>query len=231
MSHHVSAVPFGEVAKRVDRLWCPSQGPAHHAIFGMTGAGKTYLITRGLMAMMSRQRVLVIDVKGDDRTWDGYGTPVTHLDPGFMGQCRLDVQAAARSGTDPKALVKRALDIAADEGHMTLIIDELHTVAQTFGLGGQIESLLRSARSRECSLVLATQTIGYASVTLKDQCQFVWVGHSGDARRQRDVADVIGQPKSFLPVLQGIRGREWLYTDDIGAHRCMALTQVPSLAA
>lgn len=231
----VPVVPFEQVATRVDRLWHPDRAP-HHVMFAQTRAGKTHLIAHGLLPLMAEQRVLILDAKGDDPLWGRMPAGrrpavVTRLAPAF-GQdddgggplnmhYRFDVQGA---GGDPKRVARRVLDQVDEEGHCTLIVDEAHTVGHTWGLGDKIEKMMRTVGSRNCCMILATQTIGWAGVALKDQGSFYWIGHTEDQARQKRLLDIVGQPPAFLPVLQSVERGHWLYTDTLTGTRVLAIT-------
>jgi len=218
----IPRLPWEVVEARMDRYWRPDTAP-HVAVFAATRAGKTHLITHHLLPLCAGDRVLIIDVKGDDGAWDGYGKPVSGLTPAFGRDAegggpigmwfRLivnlkDIAAARRT-------VKRALEQVEAEGHCIVIIDESRTVCDPKYLNcmSEVESILMRGGSRNLSLVIAAQSIGYAPVSVKDQASFILVGHTIDAERQKRLLDVLGMPRSALPALQGIQQRSWLYVD------------------
>lgn len=216
----VATVPFPTIAARVQRLWRPDRAP-HHVIFAKTRAGKTHLITRGLLPMCEQERVLILDVKGDDKVWHGYGRRVDKLPADFSrdgnGQPRSKWYRLVVDPQDStaKGYVKRVLEQIEAEGHCILVIDESRTLCDNryLGLMAEVEALLMRAGSRNVSVIIAAQSVGYAPVSLKDQGSFYWIGHSGDIDRQKRLLAVIGQPASFLPALQDLAPRQWLYSD------------------
>lgn len=240
----VPKVPWGNVAGRVHRTWNPDRAP-HHVIFAMTRAGKTHLITRGLLPLCRYSRVLIIDVKGEsDRAWHGYGIPVSTLPAEFstgggptggeggpLGMWyRLIADETDRTS---KGRVREALEQVQDEGHCVVVIDEARALTDSEGTGmgarAIVEALMIRGGSRNVSLIIASQSTVWATSSLKDQGSFMWVGATRDTAGQGRIAEILGQPKSFVPVLQNIRKRQFLYTDNEGDAPMLALTSIPDL--
>lgn len=236
-------VPWDKVAGRVHRNWNPDTGP-HHVIFAMTRAGKTHLITRGLLPLCTYSRVLIIDVKGEtDHAWDGYGRPVNELPPEFS----LDNGDDPDNGGGPIGMwyrltadetdktarhrVRAALEQVQDEGHTVVVIDEARALTDSEGTGmgvrALIEALLIRGGSRNISLIIASQSTAWATSSVKDQGAFLWIGATRDTAGQGRIAEIIGQPKSFVSTIQSIRKRQFLYSDNEGEHPMLAITSVP----
>src|SRR5215469_9353113 len=68
----IPRLPWEQVRQDVFRLWRPKDSP-HHSIISLTGGGKSYLATRGLLPMRGWRRVLILDNKGDDDTLEDVG--------------------------------------------------------------------------------------------------------------------------------------------------------------
>jgi hypothetical protein len=238
----IPTVPWEKVAGRIHRKWDPDTAP-HHIIFAMTRAGKTHLITRGILPLCAYSRVLIIDVKGGtDPAWDGYGIPVTALPPEFSagggkaggpgGPLGMWYRLVADE-TDPtsKARVRAALEQVQDEGHCVVIADETRALTEStgtnMGVGALVEALLIRGGSRSVSLVLASQSTAYAASSVKDQGAFLWVGATRDTAGQERIAQILGQPKSFAATLRSIPKRQFLYSDAEDAQPMIGFTSVP----
>src|SRR6516165_11641041 len=70
--------PWNEVKFDIYKRWRPKDSP-HHSIISLSGGGKSYLATRGLLPMRGWRRNLIIDVKGDDETLKDVGKRVREL--------------------------------------------------------------------------------------------------------------------------------------------------------
>lgn len=239
----VPDVPWERVAGRVHRTWDPDTAP-HHIIWAITRAGKTHLITRGILPLCAYSRVLIIDVKGGtDAAWNGYGHPVRTLprefsmgggEPGGPGGPLGMWYRLEADETDPtaKGRVRDALEQVQDEGHCVVIADETRALTDAegtgFGAKAIVEALLIRGGSRNVSLVLASQSTAYASSSVKDQGAFLWVGATRDTAGQERIAKTLGQPASFAATLRTIRKRQFLYSDNEGAAPMLAFTEVPA---
>lgn len=237
----IPQVPWEKVAGRVHRKWDPNTAP-HHMIFAQTRAGKTHLITHGLLPLCRYSRVLIIDVKGDtDPAWVDYGIPVRTLPPEFStgggqpggpgGPLGMWYRLIAdETDKTAKGRVHDALAQIQDEGHCVVIVDEARALTDDKGTGMAvkpiIEALLIRGGSRNVSMILASQSAAYAASSIKDQGAFVWVGATRDTAGQERIALILGQPKAFASTLRGIRKRQFLYTDNEGDKPMFALTGI-----
>lgn len=229
----VPTVPFATVARRVDRLWDPFALNPHHAVFGTTGSGKSYLIRHGILALRPHARTLIVDVKADrDQTWQGYGQPVTELPPGFEGEgdgpagmrYRLIVDRA-----DAKRQVRRALEQVRDEGHCVVVIDESRSVTEReqIGLGSLVENLILEGRGLGITVIMGAQSSTWAVSALKDQPAALWVGRMRNAKQARALAEIAGYGRELDPVIRaGIPPRHWLYADAWETDPILAITRV-----
>jgi hypothetical protein len=228
-------VPFPLVGRRVSRLWDPKDA-AHHVIMAQSRAGKSHLITRGLLELRPYDRTLILDVKGDDDVWQGYGRPVEELRPAFGGdgdgpggmRYRLVVDMADR----PRAReqIRDALEQIGHEGRCIVVIDECRAITDRadqggLGLAGPVESLLMRGGSRAVSVIIAAQDPSYVPATMRTQGAFRWAGHIPNRVVQERVSKMYGFSTADASVLLGIPKRSFLYSDSDGG---LALT---SLAA
>ena len=228
----VLTMPLPTVQGRVNSAWRPGLA-AHHVIIGENGSGKTGLITRGIMPLCEYDRTLIIDVKGDDEMWDGYGVPIGRVPPGFHGQgngperswYRLVVDMMADKA-EAKRLVAEALDIALDEGHMTLIIDETRAITdrEELNLSAKLEAVLLRGRSRRLAAILAAQATEYMVPSIRNQWAMAWLGSLKDDEVIKRTLKIVGLPMTYLPVIRDIPRRDWLYLDRESGKPMMALT-------
>jgi hypothetical protein len=221
------------VAGRIHERWNPRTA-AHHVIFAVNRAGKTHLITRLLMPLCRASRVLIIDVKGDDDVWEGYGRPVAELPAAFgrqgdgpmRGWWRL---VAPIGDPDSKRRVWRALDQIRDEGNCVVVIDECRAVTDNdegFAARARVEGLLMRGGSRNVSVIIAAQDPGWVPVAMKTQGAFRYGGHIPNLAVQKRVAEMFGLSRAHVPLLLGVRKRQFLYVDSEEGEPMLALTTV-----
>ena len=224
-------IPLARVQGRMNHAWRPRVAP-HHVIIGENGSGKTGLITRAIMPLCAYDRVLVIDVKGDDPMWEEYGKPSEQVTPGFFGQgngpgrnwYRLVVDMADRQAA--KRAVAAALDIALDEGHMILVVDETRAVTdrEELNLGAKLEAALLRGRSRGLSAILAAQATEYMVPSLRNQWAIAWLGSLKDDEIIKRALKILGLPQAYLPLVRDIPRRDWLYRDKENPGPIMGIT-------
>ena len=75
---------WNEVKFDIYGRWTPTNSP-HHSIISLTGGGKSYLATRGLLPMRGWRRTLLIDNKGDDDTLRDVGRRVREIPDMILG--------------------------------------------------------------------------------------------------------------------------------------------------
>jgi hypothetical protein len=225
-------VAFDLVAGRVNKLWDPMTA-AHHVIFAQTRAGKSHLITRGLLDLRPYDRTLILDVKGDDPVWDGYGRLVNELPAGFSGdgdgpagmRYRLLVDLSDRKASQAK--VRAVLEQISSEGRCIVVIDECRAITDRIdqgglGLAGPVESLLMRGPSRGAVLVIAAQDPSYVPPTMKTQGAFRWGGHIPNRAVQKRVAEMFGYYTREAAMFD-VPPRRFIYSDSQGG---LALTGI-----
>lgn len=226
-------IDFRKVQTRIDETWDPNEGNPHFLIPAKTGSGKSYLIRYGLLPLRPLARKVIIDVKGiHNRTWEGYGTPVTELPPEFIGggsgligaEYRLVVE---EDRDDAREQVDAAIRQILKEGHCIVVIDESKRIVdrQQLGLSSAIELLIQSGRESGVSVIVGAQTTSLGSAALKDQPGYVFVGKL--PQKARELAEIIGGDSQTQNVIRHIVNRQFLYYDPLD-ERYMGLTTVPA---
>ena len=223
--------PWAQVRALVNKLWDPENIP-HHSIIAQTRGGKSYLAVNGILDMCKRDRVLIVDTKGDDPSTQ-VGKPVKQLpkhtwydglgrkrDGDYEKWFRLVAPKDRRRAHD---VVGEALEAVYDEGEWVVYIDETWEVTGKFhedgiDLGGTMSRLWRKGGYRGVSIVAGTQTPVAVPRLFYDQAGFAWVGCIRDEDRQKRLLEIGGLSKKDLPILSTLRRRQWLLCADGGEH-------------
>jgi hypothetical protein len=224
----VSSVPvkhWTEVHKYVNQQWDPENSP-HHSIIGLTGSGKSFLAVNGILKpMCPMDRVLIVDVKKDDKLVSSIGQPVTEIpkktwqtrkrEP-FDSWFRLTVHDQFRTDGRAKARgqVFRALERIYHEGNWVIYFDEVQDIGgirqPNLGLGMHLDELYRKGRSRHISVLATTQAPRHVPTSFYDQASFAWIGRLSDEDKQKRLREIGGLHKTQLPVIQSLKKRHWL---------------------
>ncbi len=223
-------VPWRTVRSTVDKLWDP-ENASHHSIIGLSGSGKSFLATKGILDLCAYDRVLIIDTKGDDpstqigqvvkklpkHTW--YSALGRKRDGPYEKWYRLVAPDDVKQGHD---VVGEALNNAYDEGDWVIFIDETWEVTGRgeYGLGleGVMSKLWRKGRYRHVSVIAATQTPVAVPRLFYDQASFAWIGHIRDEERQKRLLEIGGMSKKELPIISGLKKRQWLLSANEGEY-------------
>lgn len=225
-------VPWRVHAAWLDAHWHAGQ---HLSIIAPTGGGKSYLIRHGLLPLWSHEdpqlsyRALIIDVKGDDPTYAGYGI-VTHGFPQQEegGRPPQDQQTRVYRLVVPRfewspslkresegvyrarTIVGNALDRCYAQGQWLVVIDETRALSdsiQNFGLGlrGLLENIWQRGRSREVTMIAGTQAPRYVPSSFYDQPSLMYIGRTLDDRARDRLSEIGGDTRiieATMPVLQ-----------------------------
>jgi hypothetical protein len=227
---------WDEVIARVNRLWVPEFAP-HHSIFGQNGSGKTHLIVYGLLPLCEDDKVLIIDNKGDDKVLNDSGArPIRSLptelkrvtfDDGKPRSAwyRLVVHDEHAKAQDQ---VGRALERVYREGSWIVVLDETRAISDPrspgLGLQPQLDRLWLRGRSRNISVIAATQAPRWVPSSFYDQCQFAWCSRIRDERAHQRVMEIGSMTRAHIPLIAKVRKRRWLYMDDEEDETWMAET-------
>jgi len=217
-------VDWSSVANYVDRIWDPENNP-HHSIISTTGGGKSYLAINGILKKACAwDRVLIFDVKRDDKLVSSTGRPVLEVpsteafylnrqkrrkyDRWFRIPVPFDREKA-------RNVVYNALHRVYQEGGWVVYFDELHYVTsqeskEFLGLRGPVEKLYRLGRNKHISIVAATQSPRYVPPSFYDQASWAWIGRIRDEQRQKRLLEIGGLSRKELPVVASLRPRHFL---------------------
>lgn len=230
--------PWNEVGQDIYKRWRPTDSP-HHSIICLSGGGKSYLATRGLLPMRGWRRTLIIDNKGDDPTLRDVGKRVRQLprkDPWMQNEkhpdhswYRLDVYDDWGRAREQ---VKDALSHVYRQGNWTIFVDETRHLTDprvpSLNLRNYVEQIWLRGRSRGVELVSMTQAPRWVPSSFYDQPSFVWIGRINDERAHQRLREIGGLRREHLGIIQRLQKRQFLVVADGGDYT--AITQVPDLA-
>lgn len=217
--------------------WKPKDSP-HHSIISLSGGGKSYLATRGLLPMRGWRRTLIIDNKGDDETLRDVGKKVRQLprrDPWIRRRqqpdslwYRLMVHDDWGKARDQ---VKDALAHVYRQGDWTVFVDETRNLTDprvpSLNLRNYVEQIWLRGRSRGVEMVSMTQAPRWVPSSFYDQPSFVWIGRINDERAHQRLREIGGLKRQHLGIIQRLQRREFLVVGDGGDYT--AITKVPDL--
>jgi hypothetical protein len=220
----IPRVPWETIRAELDESWVPLQAP-HHSIVAMNGGGKSYFAMHGLMSMLPYDKVVIIDVKGDDPTLKGFGKPVNELPHKVLieltrrKRVRKPGENHYRLLVNPnreaaRKQVKSVLERVWDEGKWFVFIDETRYLTDprdpSLGVRSFVEQLWMRGRSREISIVAMTQAPRWVPSSFYDQPSYVWIGRVNDEEAQKRLREIGGLSKVHLPVIASLKKREFL---------------------
>lgn len=230
--------PWNEVKFDIYNRWRPKDSP-HHSIISLSGGGKSYLATRGLLPMRGWRRNLIIDVKGDDETLADVGKRVRQIpdrDPFLRNKrqpdslwYRLVVHDDWNKARDQ---VRVALAKAYKQGNWTIFVDETRNLTDprvpSLNLRNYVEQIWLRGRSRGVEIVAMTQAPRWVPSSFYDQPSFVWIGRINDERAHQRLREIGGLKRGHLGVIQRLQKREFLVVGDGGDYT--AITRIPDLS-
>lgn len=230
--------PWEEVKFEIFRRWRPNDAP-HHSIISLSGGGKSYLATRGLLPMRGWRKTLIIDNKGDDETLRDVGKRVRQLpkrDPIFQDRkepshswYRLMVY---EDWAKAREQVKDALAHVYRQGNWTVFVDETRNLTDpripSLNLRNYVEQIWLRGRSRGVEMVSMTQAPRWVPSSFYDQPSFVWIGRINDERAHQRLREIGGLRRTHLGIIQRLQKREFLVVGDGGDYT--AITRVPDLS-
>jgi hypothetical protein len=222
-------VAWEDIHHRVGGFWIPGDAP-HHAIVSQTRGGKSYLIGNGILKHKERERVLIIDVKGDDPTYAEIGKPVDRIPSNFSRSFndwlseerprehwyRLVVR---EDWKDAREQVGKALASCYKEHDWTIVLDETRALTDPrppgLNLSPLVEQLWLRGGSKGINVVAATQGPRWVPRSFYEQAQFHWIGRIEDEDSQKRLREIGGMERYHLPVIKSLQRHHFIYTDNL----------------
>lgn len=219
-------VDWKQVARRINAHWKAKTAP-HISIMAQTRAGKSYLVRHGILPLCKNDRVLMIDVKGNDETLNGWGRPVRAI-PARMRRSSLiekpkpgqnwfrlitypDFDRAAEQ-------VHEAFETVMKEGSWVIVIDELRAItdprAPGLNLKPDWERFILRGGSNDIATINLSQEPRWCPGSFYTQSNFYFISRIEDEAAQKRLGE-IGSTKELVPHIRSIPRRFWLYMDNI----------------
>lgn len=230
---------WDEVKHDIYKRWKPRESP-HHSIVCITGGGKSYLYTRGLLPMRAYHHCAIIDIKGDDETLVDVGKPVRLLpekDPWKLPWeerrpsdhwYRVVVHDDHEKARDQ---VRHVFEQIYKQGNWTVFVDETRHLTDprppSLNLRNYVEHLWLKGRSRGVEVIGATQAPRWVPSSFYDQPSFVWIGRINDERAHQRLREIGGLRRQHLGIIQRLQKRQFLVVGDGGDYT--AITRVPDI--
>lgn len=223
----IPKVPFEEVKKRLEKYWLAGKAP-HHSIIAQTRGGKSFLIGNGILPLIEDERVLIIDVKGDDPTFAEIGKPVRKV-PSRGSRSFNDWLSEGKprehwyrlivseDWTDARQQVGKALADVYKEHNWTVVLDETRALTDprvpSLNLGPLVEQMWLRGGSKGICVVAATQGPRWVPKSFYEQAQFHWVGAVEDEDAQKRLREIGGFEKHHLQTIGHLEQYHYVYTD------------------
>jgi hypothetical protein len=218
------------VQSRVNQFWAARDAP-HISIMAQTRAGKSYLVRHGLLPLCKWDRVLIIDVKGNDRTLNGLGKPVREI-PGRLHSMkqllrdkkpednwfRLITYKGPKNVQQARDQVSEAFERVMHEGDWVVIIDELRAITDPQSPGLHLkpyyEEFILRGGSNGVATVSCSQEPRWCPGSFYTQSNFFFFSRIEDDAAQKRLSEV-GSAKALMPHITSIARRWWLYMDNM----------------
>lgn len=232
------------IRDRINEYWAARDAP-HMSVMAQTRAGKSYLVTRGLMPLVQNDRVLFIDVKGNDPTTRNFGRPVSEIpsstrrslrhlirgpEPGEH-HYRLVTWHGPENTGRARDQVRTALDRVLSEGDWVVVFDELRAITDPQAPGLHLkpyyEEIILRGGSRGIASVSLSQEPRWCPGAFYTQSNFYFFSRLEDGATHKRLAEV-GSAKELIPHIQQIPRKHFLYMDnmDDSGDRFWAQTKV-----
>lgn len=218
------------VQSRINQYWVAREAP-HISVMAKTRTGKSYLVRHGLLPLCKNDRVLIIDVKGNDPTLAGLGQPVREI-PGRLHSMRQLVRGrkpednwfrlvtykGPKNREAAREQVTKAFERVIDEGDWVVVIDELRAVTDPQSPGLHLkpyyEEFILRGGSNGVATISCSQEPRWCPGSFYTQSNFYFFSRIEDEAAQKRISEV-GSMKALLPHIQKIKRRHWLYMDDM----------------
>jgi hypothetical protein len=192
----------------------------------MSRSGKSYFIRYGILPIYGMSRIVVLDVKpGGERTWNGWGNPVTELAPGF---------GVGPNGTPhyhmfvrDKACAENFLKLISAEGSCIIVIDDSRRItanAPDYGLSPYVDQLLTIGAAIGITVIICANSTVWVTSSLRDQCGINWIGQVTNEDERKRILRYTGLDKDLLPIIGRLPPRHFLYSDRYDGMARLAIT-------
>lgn len=227
----------------VSQQWQPDSNP-HHCVIAQTRSGKSTMIRRGILPMVPRDRVLILDSKGGrDQTWAGCGKSVRAF-PSKLRRQLVDDRAGAfwyrlvipSNTAEARKVVGDALNRVEAEGEWVVVFDEARHITDPpanairgvgLGLRGHYEALMMRGGALGVMCISGTQSPRWVPSSFYSQASFAWIGHLRDEAAHKRCLEIGGMTKSLLPVIATVPRYEFLLNADGGDYLRMVKPPAP----
>lgn len=235
----ITDMSWEAVVARLNRLWVVRQA-SHHSIMGQTRSGKSYLVSKGLLPALAKwDRLLIIDVKGDDPSLQ-IGKPVRRLPSRLAGARKMVEQERPFENwfrlvtypdwADAHEQVGEAYERVFNQGDWLIYHDELRAIVDPrppgINLRAEWERFRLRGGYRGIGLIDATQEPRWVPGSFYSQSAFYWFSRIEDEVSQKRLAEIGSGRKALMPHLASIAKRRWLYMDNEEDQRYWARTMV-----
>lgn len=227
-------LPAGVDIREWDRLPMRWRAGEHVTAIAPTGAGKSTL----LAALASlRTYVAVLATKPADpelrRLFPDPPYPLVREWPRtWLGEVPEDTTRVivwppladlSRESTDAQALaIRDALNGAFRQGGWTMVVDELHHLADSLGLTHELVNLWRMGRSNNISVLAATQRPAFVPLEAYGQASHLFIGRMNDRRDLDRIDDFVPADRDLLRhVVPRLPKFAWLYVRINDGYLCI----------
>jgi hypothetical protein len=227
-----ASVPFvawSELRRELGGAWDEGQ---HVSVIAQTGGGKSFLMRHGLMPLCSADRVAVIDCKGDDPTWRGFGERVARI-PRYQ-LFRDDERpehyriVTPDDVNDARGQVTDLLRSAYRAGRWIVVLDETRALADprapSLGLQPYLDQMWLRGRSRKVTVVAGTQAPRWVPRAMYDQASHLFIGRILDREARKRLREIAGFSDAIEPTVAALGKFDFLYIGDYGDR--LAVTRV-----
>lgn len=234
-------IPWPDMLDRIDNLWIPGEAP-HHSIVAQTRGGKSFLVRHGIIEPLCQgDKVLIIDVKGDDPTLAGFGHPVRNLpkwnwrfwnDEPDSKWFRLIVE---EDWNRARSQVAQVLAQVRKEGGWTIYLDETRALTDPrppgIRLQPEVEQVWLRGGSRNNCLLAGTQAPKWVPNSFYTQPQFFWIGRVEDEDSHKRLREIGSVNRGLLPTISSLKKHHFMEVDNQEDERHIAVSKVDGVTS
>lgn len=195
----------------------------------------------GVLPIIQHEPLLIIDVKGDDETLDGFGQPCQRIPHPAWRSVNIWLSGEKQEEhwyrlivredwEDARSQVQKAIRRATKEGGWTIYIDETRALTDpqvpSLRLRAEVEDLWLRKGSRGICVVAGTQGPRFVPRSFYDQPQFHFIGQVEDEDSQKRLREIGGLERWHLRQIRDLPKHHFVYTDNQEDTRYRAITKV-----